>query len=407
MKFKHLLLVLPLLSLPGCPEGCKPEHDYFKTTEIKNVTAVSAICNVTLSVPATETVSEKGVCWSTSRNPTIEENDNTCEGRGAIDYYSIIGGLEENTTYYVRAYITTNLDTYYGSERSFTTPNLPQGAVKGAFSISETEQVLFSKGNLQYQASTDTWRFAEHQYDFVGDEIKGNVMENGVKCDNSLIAPDYDGWIDLFGWGTSGWNNGNSFYHPYDYYKDSIDGNHGFGYGPTDGFSYLFNLDGDYAESDWGYNAISNGGNQTRQWRTLNKDEWYYLMSKRPNASNKKTSATVNGVYGAIILPDYWVCPENITFNTGYNYQNNTFTEAQWQELEEAGAVFLPSAGIRSEKRVSGISGSLISGYYWLSNCKNEESTWFFNVFSSGPGHSVNTQYRSSGLSVRVVKANN
>jgi len=55
---------------------------------------------------------------------------------------------------------------------------------------------------LQYQASTDTWRFAEHQWDFVGDDTDGNVFENDVKCNNALTSDSYDGWIDLFGWGT-------------------------------------------------------------------------------------------------------------------------------------------------------------------------------------------------------------
>ena len=62
------------------------------------------------------------------------------------------------------------------------------------FAVSENSYVAFAKGNLQYQASTNTWRFADKQYDVIGEE-NANVSEN------------YDGWIDLFGWGTSGYNN--------------------------------------------------------------------------------------------------------------------------------------------------------------------------------------------------------
>ena len=46
--------------------------------------------------------------------------------------------------------------------------NVPTGAIVGLFSVSEGQQVYFSKGNLQYQASTNTWKFAENQYDYVG-----------------------------------------------------------------------------------------------------------------------------------------------------------------------------------------------------------------------------------------------
>ena len=57
------------------------------------------------------------------------------------------------------------------------------------FSVSATEQVTFSKGNLQYHPAKKQWRFAEHQTDYIGDA-------------NRNISSTYDGWIDLFGWGT-------------------------------------------------------------------------------------------------------------------------------------------------------------------------------------------------------------
>ena len=56
-----------------------------------------------------------------------------------------------------------------------------------AFTINANgDKIFFSQGNLQYQASTNTWRFAEHQYDLIG-------------SDNSNISSTYSGWIDLFG----------------------------------------------------------------------------------------------------------------------------------------------------------------------------------------------------------------
>ena len=63
-------------------------------------------------------------------------------------------------------------------------PELP-GLLAGKFSVSATKQVQFSQGNLQYNSSEATykWRFAEHQYDYVG-------------------AWNTSTWVDLFGWGT-------------------------------------------------------------------------------------------------------------------------------------------------------------------------------------------------------------
>lgn len=77
-----------------------------------------------------------------------------------------------------------------------------EGALTGLFSVSAGKQVYFSRGNLQYQAQFDNWRFAENQYDYVGNSRAGNVDYAFDKSDNARIARTYDGWIDLFGWGT-------------------------------------------------------------------------------------------------------------------------------------------------------------------------------------------------------------
>ena len=45
--------------------------------------------------------------------------------------------------------------------------NVPQGAIRGLFSVSAKQRVYFSHGNLQYQKSDRTWRFAENQYDYI------------------------------------------------------------------------------------------------------------------------------------------------------------------------------------------------------------------------------------------------
>ena len=65
-------------------------------------------------------VTARGVCWSTSQNPTIDDNK-TENGSGTGSYNSNLSNLTPNTTYYVRAYATNSAGTGYGEERSFTT----------------------------------------------------------------------------------------------------------------------------------------------------------------------------------------------------------------------------------------------------------------------------------------------
>ncbi len=67
-----------------------------------------------------ESVTNRGVCWSTSAGPTIALSTKTTNGSGTGVFTSSITGLEPNTLYYVRAFATSNSGTYYGDEISFT-----------------------------------------------------------------------------------------------------------------------------------------------------------------------------------------------------------------------------------------------------------------------------------------------
>ena len=264
-------------------------------------------------------------------------------------------------------------------------PPSVDGVLPGAFSVSATQQVHFSQGNLQYQASTNTWRFAEHQYGYVGN-------------DNSNISSTYSGWIDLFGWGTSGWNSGAVCYQPWSISTTSSD------YYP--GGSHYNWLIGAYVEADWAWhNAISNGGNVAHQWRTLTNAEWDYLLNSRTNASSKRGIGNINGVGGLIILPDSWTLPSGCPqFTTGLssneNWTRNSYTLDQWAEMEAAGAVFLPAAGYRNGTAVSDV-GSF--GDYWSSTIYNERDAHYLS-FSSRNIQADYNYYRYCGFSVRPVR---
>lgn len=389
-----------------------PQHQQLgiEFSGITEITAISAKCSATVTGDDGLGLVSKSFCWNMSGNPTINDA-HTDDGTDLGEFSSVIGPLESNTKYHVCPYVQNSNKIAYGAELELTTEALPEGAVKGLFSISETEQVYFSKGNLQFQASTDTWRFAENQYDFVGGIYEdwtgtteyGNVYQNGVKCNNNEISPTYDGWIDLFGWGTSGWDNGNVLYHPYDFYKDSIDSSHGYGYGPTQNNSYFFDLTGENAQADWGLNnAIVNGGNQTGLWRVLTKKEFEHLFYNRKDASNKHARATVLGSFGLLLLPDNWVLPEGLEEikPNALNYNTNIYGASDWEKMENAGAVFLPSAGYR-EGRI--IKSPTSEGVYWSSNYNNADRAWDIR-FSSSYYYLNDNRYRYYGYSIRLVQ---
>lgn len=261
----------------------------------------------------------------------------------------------------------------------------PMGAINGKFTINNSgSKVYFSEGNLQYRASDDKWRFAEHQYEYIG---------NG----NSNIGQYYNGWIDLYGWATSGWDCNNMYYHPWD--SNNTNSSQ---YGPP-GDSDLI---GNNANSDWGvYNTIYSGTIATTGWRTLTIWEWKFVFEQRSTISGKHyAKAQVNGTNGVILLPDDWntnyYVLSNYDSDNAY-YSSNVISSSDWSRFLEAhGAVFLPAAGGRGGNTVTNVGNS---GSYWSTSSSSSNNAYYlyFNntTFTTGASNGG----RCYGRSVRLV----
>ncbi len=91
-----------------------------RTDTIVNITAHSARCSGYVISDGGYNVTSRGTCWSTHHDPTIYDNF-TNDGSGLKEFVSLLSDLQENTTYYIRAYATNSTSTEYGEEKSFTT----------------------------------------------------------------------------------------------------------------------------------------------------------------------------------------------------------------------------------------------------------------------------------------------
>ncbi|MDZ7695436.1 MAG: SGNH/GDSL hydrolase family protein [Deltaproteobacteria bacterium] len=89
-----------------------------ETTGVSAITATSASSGGDVTSDGGASVTARGVCWSTSANPTVS-NDKTTDGTGTGSFTSAITGLSPLTTYHVRAYATNSVGTAYGSDVSF------------------------------------------------------------------------------------------------------------------------------------------------------------------------------------------------------------------------------------------------------------------------------------------------
>lgn len=261
------------------------------------------------------------------------------------------------------------------------------GMLPGVFSVSTTKKVKFASGNLQYQASTNTWRFASNQYDYLGSI-------------NAQISATNSNWIDLFGYGTSGY----ATYYPYltnQYFANTSPSKD---YYPKSVLTRANNL-------DWGINIIENSIYD--DWYTMsdvdyassNSYEWQYLLKTREFASEKKAIATVVGIAGFILLPDVWKQPTGTSFNpNALHFYENNYTLEQWLAIASNGAVFLPAGGYRDGTTVKE-AGSKVA--YWSSNycTTGSYNTSYAIVVAEGATSNIEQKWlRSYGSSVRLVR---
>jgi hypothetical protein len=324
-----------------------------------------------------------GVMYSTKAEDLVDFTAPSKNGLILIgnEFKVEVTDLKAETKYYYRAYVMLNtLQILLGDVKEFTTleksgsdepetPEVPETPeenvtfVAKPFSVAIKKRVTFSSGNLQYHPANDEWRFAPSQLDYIGE-------------DNANISDTYNGWIDLFGWGTG------------------------------DNPLKINGKIEDYATFvDWGVNKI--GSYAPNTWRTLKSDEWEYIIHGRYNAEELKGVAQVNGVNGLILLPDDWTCPDDVSFKSGVAEESESFADyqsfsaSQWSKLEASGAVFFPASGFQKGSEMMDLQQICC---YWVANAIDEgfsftlvcQSYWL-NV-EKGPKH--------LRQSVRLVKDN-
>ncbi len=269
------------------------------------------------------------------------------------------------------SHTTFNVERNMFNPITFDLP--PVGVIYSVFTVDRYgKKVYFSRGNLQYNASTTTWQFAEHQYDIVG---QGN--EN--------IGPSYTGWIDLFNWGTGSNPTSTSTITPF---------------------------------VNWGINAISNGGNIANcGWQTLSIQEWIYILTRRSNTTNlgtdnaRFTRVKVNGVKCFVLFPDGYNHPDGVEVpevNPTDMSNEVEYTVEQWAAMEAVGAVLLPAAGFRNETQYNSLDAHAEYGpigIYWSPTMSSGGGLSASALrFNDNATYSLGTQSNGAyGASVRLV----
>jgi N-acetylneuraminic acid mutarotase len=177
-------------------QSCKKETlspPVLLTVVASSVTQSSAISGGVISDDGGAEVTARGVCWSTSQNPTTSSSK-TADGRGTGYFSSVVAGLAANTTYYIRAYAINSEGTNYGDQLDFTTSfqssgiqksNFPGGERSGAVSFAIGTKVYlglgwlgFNSGNIgvrdfwEWDQATNIWT---KKADYPGNSVSGAV----------------------------------------------------------------------------------------------------------------------------------------------------------------------------------------------------------------------------------------
>ena len=283
------------------------------TSEVIDITETTAVSGGNVTDDGGATVTARGICWSTSQNPTIDDNDGmTTDGNGTGTFTSDLVNLTANTTFYVRAYATNEKGTSYGDEMSFTTEE-------------EDEEGCEPDGEI-----------AGYYYVDLG-------LPSGVKwatCNVGASSPEDYG--DYFAWGETSpkaeytWENSVTFGEQ----MSDISGNAQY----------------DAATANWG-----------GSWRMPTNDEMQELVD---HCEWEWTE--VNGVNGSRVIGPNGSC------------------------------IFLPAAGARGG---SSLYNDGDHGYYWSSTPDDggDDNSAFYLGFDNGYGLVFWYGNRYDGMTVRPV----
>ena len=240
-----------------------------------NATTASISCNI--SDDGGVSVSERGLCFSLSPNPTI--SNKKINGSGIGSYSTSIAGLTANTTYYVRAYAVNNVGTFYGNEINFTT----------------IDGINFNP-NLTYGTMTD---------------VEGNIYKTITIGTQTWMAENLK---------TTKYNDGTSIY--YDSYSDPLQW-------PKSSAAYTWNSNNikykDVFGALYNWHAVNTGKLAPKGWHVPSDYEWAILMNNIIDSDKLKETGTAHwqpnsgatNVTGFTALPsDYR--DQNGYFNSGY-----------------------------------------------------------------------------------------
>ena len=340
-----------------------------QTSAVSNVTNNTASCGGNVTDDGGATVIERGVCWSTSPNPTVSGN-HTTDGGGTGAFTSSITGLTPNTTYYVRAYATNSEGTAYGPEVSFTTIVIDSKSCPAAPTVTDHEGNVYAT----VQIGTQCW-------------MRENLRTTTSPSTGTYLIPAAGTNYTYTGKQAFWYNNDSATYAPMNY-----------------GLLYNWNAAVDTFNTAYGETSVNTSSSNVVSvsftghrrgicpagWHLPSDEEWtamtYYVGSQSENTCSGGNSSTAK----ALASTDGWHTSSDVC-EVGNNQASNNAT----------GFSAVPAG------RCTGSSFSL-AGYdtYFWSSLQNESYNNYAYIRSL-VYYSVSVsrviEYKNYGLAVRCL----
>jgi len=383
--------------------------------DVGTVTISSAVAGGNVTDDGGGNVTAKGVCWSTSQSPTLDD-DFTDEGPGTGSFTSNLTGLADGTTYYVRAYATNSAGTAYGNEVSFTTDEIVLATLTTANASAITSFTAMSGGNVTSNGG-------------------GTITARGI-CWSTTAEPTISDNTIPGGTGTGSFTSelsgldASTTYYVRAYATNSA----GTAYGSQVSFTTtesLSDIDGnEYATVEIGSQvwmaeplATSSYSDGTAIPLVTSNTEWSNLTSPGYCFYNND-EATYGATYGALynwyavnagnLCPDGWHVPTTDDWSI---LISNIGGADQAGKLKEAGTVHWnsPNTGATNETGFTALPGGYrlsnggyvnmgAWGHWWLPVQVDEDLAWYRYLSYDNTNITLTQFNKKIGLSIRCIE---
>jgi len=403
------------------------------TDAITDITYESASSGGNVTDDGGDPVTAKGVCWSTSQNPTTAD-DKTSDGTGTGTFTSSLTGLADNTTYHVMAYATNSVETGYGEDIEFTTSLAPYIIV-----TSPTDEDIWEMAS----SKQITW-----EHNITAEQVKIELYKGGSWREDIEAEATNTEYI-----GSYSWNIPDDLTDASDYQIRISDGS-------IEALSDNFEIFGkieDYEKHTYRIVKIGNqwwmrenlrstkysSGNSILRitdgttWQSLTKDAKVYCYYNNDSSENSvpygvlytwaaaMNSSVAPGTQG--VCPTGWHLPSDEEWKQLEMQLGMNTTEADntgWRGTDEGGKLKetgtahwnSPNEGATNESDFTALPGGYRSSntgnfgtlnthtYYWTSTSQGDYNAWYRDLSTNEAKVARSDRTRTFGYSVRCVK---